>query len=47
VIANLLPEIHGVLPLVFVGLLLLLAGAVGVFSLYVVAQQFRNPGRGR
>lgn len=44
-IAALLPEIDGLLPLVFIVLLLTLAGAVGVFALYVIAQQFRNPGR--
>jgi hypothetical protein len=40
-----LPEIHGLLPLIFVGVLVLLTIAVGVFALYVIAQQFRNPGR--
>jgi hypothetical protein len=45
VIANILPEIKGLLEAVFIGLLLLLAGAVGVFALFVFAQQFRNPGR--
>ena len=44
-LANLLPEIKGVLEAVFIGLLVLLAGAVGVFALFVFAQQFRNPGR--
>jgi hypothetical protein len=45
VIANILPEIKGLLEAVFIGLLVLLAGAVGVFALFVFAQQFRNPGR--
>lgn len=44
-LANLFPEIKGVLEAVFIGLLVLLAGAVGVFALFVFAQQFRNPGR--
>lgn len=39
------PEIDGVLEAVFIGLLVLLAGAVGLFALFVIAQQFRNPGR--
>ena len=44
-LANLFPEIKGVLEAVFIGLLVLLAGAVGLFALFVFAQQFRNPGR--
>ena len=44
-IAALLPEIDGLLPLVFIVLLLTLAGAVGAFALFVIVQQFRNPGR--
>lgn len=45
VLASLFPEIKGLLEAIFVGLLVLLAGAVGVFALFVFAQQFRNPGR--
>ena len=45
VLAALLPEIDGFLPLVFVVLLVSLTGIVGLFALYVIAQQFRNPGR--
>ena len=45
VLAALLPEIDGFLPLVFFGLLVSLTGIVGLFALYVIAQQFRNPGR--
>ncbi len=44
-LANLFPEIKGPLEAIFIGLLVLLAGAVGVFALFVFAQQFRNPGR--
>jgi threonine/homoserine/homoserine lactone efflux protein len=40
------PEIHGWLQAIFFGLLMLLTGAVGLFALFVIAQQFRNPGRG-
>jgi hypothetical protein len=43
--ANIFPEIKGILEAVFIALLVLLAGAVGVFALFVFAQQFRNPGR--
>jgi len=39
------PEIKGWLEAIFIGLLVLLAGAVGLFALFVIAQQFRNPGR--
>ena len=46
-VAALFPEVDGILPLIFVIALLTLAGAVGAFALYVVVQQFRNPGRGR
>ena len=45
VFASFFPDIKGVLEAVFVGLLVLLAGAVGLFALYVIGQQFRNPGR--
>lgn len=44
-LADLFPVIHGWLEAIFIGLLVLLAGAVGVFALFVIAQQFRNPGR--
>jgi len=44
-IAAFFPEIKGWLEAIFVGLLVLLAGAVGLFALFVIAQQFRNPGR--
>jgi hypothetical protein len=44
-LAGLFPEIKGVLEAVFIALLVLLAGAVGAFALFVFAQQFRNPGR--
>ncbi len=46
-LADFFPVIKGPLEAIFVALLVLLAGAVGVFSLYVFANQFRNPGRGR
>jgi hypothetical protein len=39
------PEIKGFLELFFVGLLALLTLIVGVFSLYLLRNQFRNPGR--
>lgn len=41
------PEIDGLLPLAFVVTLAVMVAAVGLFALYVVAQQFRNPGRSR
>lgn len=44
-LAGLFPVIHGWLEAIFVGLLVLLAGAVGLFALFVIVQQFRNPGR--
>ncbi len=44
-LADLFPVIHGWLEAIFVGLLVLLAGAVGLFALFVIVQQFRNPGR--
>ncbi|HEX6130411.1 MAG TPA: hypothetical protein VF044_01705 [Actinomycetota bacterium] len=46
-VAAFLPEIDGVLPLVFFVLLTGLTGVVGLFALYVITQQFRNPGRRR
>jgi hypothetical protein len=45
VIAAFLPEIDGFLPLVFFVLLVSLTGIVGAFALFVIVQQFRNPGR--
>lgn len=44
-LGSLFPEIKGWLEAIFVGLLVLLAGVVGLFALFVIAQQFRNPGR--
>ena len=44
-IASFFPDIKGWLEAIFIGLLVLLAGAVGLFALFVIAQQFRNPGR--
>jgi len=45
VLASFFPDIEGWLEAIFIGLLVLLAGAVGVFALFVIVQQFRNPGR--
>jgi hypothetical protein len=45
VIARLLPEHIGILEGIFLLGLLGLTVIVGVFALYVVTQQFRNPGR--
>jgi hypothetical protein len=44
-LGGLLPEIKGWLEAIFIGLLVLLAGVVGLFAFFVLAQQFRNPGR--
>jgi hypothetical protein len=44
-IAVLVPEVDGFLPLFFLGLLGLLTAAVGAFSVFLIVQQFRNPGR--
>jgi hypothetical protein len=44
-LAVILPEASGFLEWIFLGILALLLVVVGVFSLYVIAQQFRNPGR--
>lgn len=44
-LAVILPEAQGFLEWVFLGLLVLLTALVGVFAIYVGAQQFRNPGR--
>ncbi len=46
-LSDFFPVIKGPLEAVFIGLLVLLAGTVGVFALYVFANQFRNPGRDR
>ncbi|HEY7762087.1 MAG TPA: hypothetical protein VIC52_03660 [Actinomycetota bacterium] len=45
VLASFFPDIEGWLEAIFIGLLVLLAGAVGVFAVFVMVQQFRNPGR--
>ena len=45
VVASFFPEVKGWLEAIFIGLLVALAGAVGLFALFVIAQQFRNPGR--
>lgn len=45
-VAVLLPQAEGLLEWIFLGLLATLVGLVGLFSIYVIAQQFRNPGRG-
>jgi hypothetical protein len=45
VLARLVPPHIGILEGVFLGGLLLLALLVGLFAIYVVTQQFRNPGR--
>jgi hypothetical protein len=45
VIAELLPHPHGFLEFFFLGMLLSLLVAVGLFALFVVGQLFRNPGR--
>jgi len=39
------PHHLGWLELIFLGLLASLVAIVGIFSLFVIAQQFRNPGR--
>ena len=44
-LARLLPEHIGILEGVFLVTLLGLTALVGIFSLYVLTQQFRNPGR--
>jgi len=41
----LIPEHIGILEGIFLVGLVTLAGLVGLFALYVVGQQFRNPGR--
>jgi hypothetical protein len=44
-LARLLPPHLGILEGIFLLVLLGLTVLVGVFALYVVTQQFRNPGR--
>jgi hypothetical protein len=44
-LAVIVPEAQGLLEWAFLGLLVLLTAIVGVFAIYVGAQQFRNPGR--
>ena len=44
-IAGLLPHLSGFLQYFFVGLLVVLVGAVGLFFVFLVVQLFRNPGR--
>ena len=39
------PETQGLLEWIFLGILVLLTALVGLFAVYVAAQQFRNPGR--
>lgn len=39
------PEAEGLLEWTFLGLLVMLTALVGLFAVYVGAQQFRNPGR--
>jgi hypothetical protein len=45
VLARLIPDHIGILEGIFLFGLTVLAALVGVFALYVVGQQFRNPGR--
>jgi len=45
VIARILPEHIGILEGIFLTALVGLTVLVGVFALFVVTQQFRNPGR--
>jgi len=45
VLAALLPEIDGLLPAIFLVCLATLTGLVGVFAIFLIVQQFRNPGR--
>ncbi|MDP9184260.1 MAG: hypothetical protein M3O29_01150 [Actinomycetota bacterium] len=44
-LARLLPPHLGILELIFLLGLAGMTALVGVFSLYVLVQQFRNPGR--
>lgn len=43
--ASFFPEIKGWLEGIFILLLVLLAGVVGLFTLFLLVNQFRNPGR--
>jgi hypothetical protein len=45
VLARLLPEHIGILEGIFLLGLATMTALVGIFALYVVTQQFRNPGR--
>jgi hypothetical protein len=47
VIARLLPEHIGILEGIFLLGLAGMTALVGLFAIYVVTQQFRNPGRSR
>jgi hypothetical protein len=44
-LAVLIPQHLGWLEVVFLGLLASLVAIVGAFALFVIVQQFRNPGR--
>ncbi|HTG47639.1 MAG TPA: hypothetical protein VK646_08285 [Actinomycetota bacterium] len=44
-LAEIVPQIHGFLEVFFLGLLALLVVLVGIFAVFVIVQQFRNPGR--
>ncbi len=44
-LARLIPDHIGLLEGIFLFGLMVLAALVGLFALYVVGQQFRNPGR--
>jgi hypothetical protein len=44
-LAALLPQFDGILPVIFFIALTGATGAVGLFALFVIVQQFRNPGR--
>ena len=45
VLGVLIPEHLGWLEVTFLGLLLTLVALVGLFAVFVLVQQFRNPGR--
>jgi hypothetical protein len=47
VLARLLPEHIGILEGIFLFGLAGMTALVGIFALYVVTQQFRNPGRAK
>jgi hypothetical protein len=46
-LARLLPEHRGLLEMIFLLGLGGMTALVGVFAVYVVTQQFRNPGRAK